>query len=118
MSDTNIYTDIPNRRRFSLSTTPYIVSIKTEAGNYIVLYFSSAGRKATFERKFPDVAENVKNVTRSRYHGVLLDTGELAALDLYARIETTDRRIKYLDAFGVERELKTGDCITVKLMIR
>lgn len=105
-------------KKYKLSESPVSFPVTCADGAVLRFWFTTEVRKRSFTRRYKEYRDQVKTVINSRYRGIYLEADELALIDLYTRIETGERRIEILDAFGVNRELSIGDRLTISARIK
>lgn len=105
-------------KKYKLSESPLSFPVICEGGSILTFWFTTEVRKRSFVRRYGEYVEQVSGVINSRYRGIYLQSDELALIDLYTRIETGERRIEILDAFGVTRELQINDRISITAIIK
>lgn len=107
--------------KYKLSESPLYKEVVCSSGMILRFYFTTEVRQRSFSRRQREYRDQVDDVMSSRYHGIRIYPDEIAAVDLYNRIETGERRIEEIlvtSAGDAVRPLTPDSELTIAAVIR
>lgn len=111
---------MPKGVKYKLSESPLYYDVACSSSFLLRFYFTTEVRQRSFMRRLRDYRDQVDTVINSRYHGLHVYADEIAAIDLYNRIETGEERIEELVEMGsgyIARPLTPGKQIVITAVL-